>query len=153
MDDNVIDELTEKIKWLALYSQLSTKKAGSGKYEKQLTNSQISFLKYIKYFDSPNMGKLAQIMKTTSSFSSQLTTQLEDRGFVKRVHKPEKRKEVFVTLTVKGERALDEIEAPEIDRRKKIIQSIDQGFGTDGIVFVNKILNHMIQDFKNEIVK
>ena len=153
MGDNRIDELTERINWLALYSQLSLKQAGSGKYQKQLTNAQTSFLKYIKYFDSLNMSQLAQLMKSTTSFSSQLTTQLEDAGFVKRVRKPEMRKEVFVALTAKGKHALEEIEAPEFERRRRIVEFINQGFGKDGIEFVNKILDYMIGKFKEDVVK
>lgn len=147
MDEAKIIELVEKINWLTLYSQSALKYTRDNNKPNSLTNSQIFFLKYVKSFGSLNMGKLAQLIKTTPSFSSRLTTQLEDIGYVKRVHKPDRRKEVFVELTAKGRKTIEKIEAPDIERRKMIAELINEGFGKDGLKFANEVLDYMIKRF------
>jgi DNA-binding MarR family transcriptional regulator len=150
MGKTEIAALVEKINWLALYSQSAFKYKGEDTKQSKLTNSQILFLKYVKLFETPNMGLIAKLINTTPSFASRLTTQLEDIGYVKRIHKPQKRKEVFVELTGRGRKAIEKIEAPEIERRRKIAELINEGFGEDGLNYVNEIIDYMIKKYKEE---
>ena len=149
MTELKINELVDKINWLTLYSQSTLKYKNVDSQKIKLTNSQIIFLKYVKIYNSITSGKLALLLKTTPSFSSRLTSQLEDLGYIKRRHKPDKRKEVFVELTPKGEKVLEKITLPENERRKKIAELINEGFGEDGLRFVNEIIDYMIDRFKN----
>lgn len=140
--------LVDKINLMALYSQSTLKEQGSAKHRSEVTNSQIIFLKYLKMLGLLNMKELAQCINTTPSFSSRLTTQLEDNGFVRRVHKPDMRKEVFVELTNKGEKELEKIEAADFERRGIIVELIYEGFGDEGLKFAGEVLDFMIGKYK-----
>ncbi len=144
-------KLAREINQLTLLTQIihSTKAIKKIRYD--LTQSQILFLRFVKIFKSPTISDLSKAIKSTPSFVSRLTTQLEDGNFVKRIHKPKFRKEVFVELTAKGNKVVEQIEDFDANRRIGVLKQISEDLGIDKVKVIEDVVYHLSGKIKDDI--
>lgn len=150
MDEkSFLKQLAYKINKLILLNQITRSIKDSNEVCNNLTNSQMLFLQFLKLIGTPNIRQLSEVMGSTSSFVSRLTTQLEDVKLVERVHKPKLRKEVFVELTNAGKRVVEQIEEFETRWIINSLKQISQDLGMDKTKVIEEVVNHL----SNKIVE
>ncbi len=139
-----IVNLTRKLNRLMLLSQIEFSTKANHAITDDLTHSQVLYLQFVSLLELPTVGQLAEVLGSTASFASRLTTELENLGMVIRVHKIGFRKEVFVQLTEKGIEVVRQVEEFDIQKRIGLLNMVDKNFGIQKVKVIDKIVDHLI---------
>jgi len=148
-----LKQLARKINSLMLLTQITHSSKASKELLNNLTHSQVLFLQFVKMLGTINISNLSKILRVAPSFTSRLTSQLEDGNYLKRIHKPKLRKEVFVELTIKGKRIVDKIEEFDASRRIKLLKYINQDLGVDKTKVLEEVVDHLSNKIQERINK
>lgn len=91
-----------------------------------LTTNQMSTIWYLKYCGMMTMGEYAQKMQMSRQQATQLINHLVDNDYVKRQYCKENRRVIYILISDKGERVIDEIESKYSRHAFEEIQKLNE---------------------------
>lgn len=96
------------------------------KSDHDLTTNQMSTIWYLKYCGMMTMGDYAHKMQMSRQQATQLINHLVETGYVKRQYCKENRRIIYILVSEKGEKVIDEIESKYSRHAYEEIQKLNE---------------------------
>lgn len=152
MEEKEFGELTEKLNKLILLSQVKyATRIDKDLAEANLTGSAVKLLQFLDFLAGSNIGRLAQALGATPSFTSKLASDLEEGGLVKKEENPDEGREIILQITKKGKELLEKVGEANITRRINLLRGIANDLGENKLKIFFEIVDYLLSKLEKEI--